>query len=75
MSDLAKASDIKGTLSVPDVAHPQVNFEVSASELDIDKLMAVANNSKDCSWRDRSEALWQSFDRRPRERDFIDTSL
>jgi AsmA protein len=41
VADLAKASDIKGTLSVPDVAHPQVNFEVSASELDIDKLMAA----------------------------------
>jgi AsmA protein len=41
VADLAKASDIKGTLRVPDVAHPQVNFEVSASELDIDKLMAA----------------------------------
>ena len=41
VADLAKASDIKGTLSVPDVAHPQVNFEMSASELDIDKLMAA----------------------------------
>jgi uncharacterized protein involved in outer membrane biogenesis len=40
-ADLAKASDIKGTLSVPDVLHPQVNFEMSASELDIDKLMAA----------------------------------
>src|SRR5579872_3246810 len=42
VADLAKASDIKGTLSVPDVVHPQVNFEMSASDLDIDKLMAAA---------------------------------
>ena len=42
VADLAKASDIKGTLSIPDVEHPQVNFEMSASELDIDKLIAVA---------------------------------
>jgi AsmA protein len=42
VADLAKASDIKGTLSVPDVEHAQVNFEMSASELDIDKLMAAA---------------------------------
>ena len=41
VADLAKASDIKGTLSVPDVMKPQVNFEMSASELDIDKLMAA----------------------------------
>jgi AsmA protein len=40
-ADLAKASDIKGTLSVPDVTHPQVNFEMSASDLDIDKLMSA----------------------------------
>ena len=42
VADLAKASDIRGTLSVPDVEHSQVNFEMSASELDIDKLMAAA---------------------------------
>jgi uncharacterized protein involved in outer membrane biogenesis len=42
VADLARASDIKGTLSVPNVEHPQVNFEMSASELDIDKLMAAA---------------------------------
>jgi len=42
VADLAKASDIKGTLSIPDVEHPQVNFEMSATELDIDKLIAVA---------------------------------
>src|SRR6202140_3410269 len=41
VADLAKASDIKGTLSVPDVVHPQVNFEMSASDLDIDKLMSA----------------------------------
>jgi AsmA protein len=40
-AELAKASDIKGTLSVPDVTQPQVNFEMSASDLDIDKLMAA----------------------------------
>jgi uncharacterized protein involved in outer membrane biogenesis len=42
VADLAKAADIKGTLSIPDVEHPQVNFEMSASQLDIDKLIAVA---------------------------------
>jgi hypothetical protein len=42
VADLAKASDIKGTLSVPDVEHPQVNFELSATQLDIDKLIAAA---------------------------------
>ncbi len=41
VADLAKASDVKGTLSVPDIEHAQVNFEMSASELDIDKLMAA----------------------------------
>jgi uncharacterized protein involved in outer membrane biogenesis len=41
VADLAKASDIKGTLSIPDVEHPQVNFELSASQLDIDKLIAA----------------------------------
>ena len=45
VADLATASDIKGTLSVADVEHPQVNFEISASELDIDKLMAVAGGA------------------------------
>ncbi len=44
VADLAKASDIKGTVSVPDFEHPQVNFEISASELDIDKLMAAAGS-------------------------------
>ncbi len=42
VADLAKASDIKGTLSIADVEHPQVNFELSASQLDIDKLIAAA---------------------------------
>jgi len=41
VADLAKASDIKGTFSVPDVTHPEVNFEMSASDLDIDKLMSA----------------------------------
>jgi uncharacterized protein involved in outer membrane biogenesis len=42
VADLAKASDVKGTLSVPDIENPKVNFELSASQLDIDKLIAVA---------------------------------
>ena len=42
VADLAKASDVKGTLSIPDIEHPQVDFELSASQLDIDKLIAVA---------------------------------
>lgn len=45
VADLAKASDMKGTLSIADIEHPQVNFELSASELDIDKLIAVAGGS------------------------------
>ena len=42
VADLAKASDIKGTLGIADIEKPQVNFELSASQLDIDKLIAVA---------------------------------
>ena len=42
VADLATAADIKGTLSVPDFEHPQANFEMSSSQLDIDKLIAVA---------------------------------
>jgi hypothetical protein len=42
VADLARASDIKGTLSIADIEHPQVNFETSATVLDIDKLIATA---------------------------------
>ncbi len=42
VADLATAADIKGTLSVPDFEHPEVNFEMSSSQLDIDKLIDVA---------------------------------
>jgi uncharacterized protein involved in outer membrane biogenesis len=44
VADLATAADIKGTLNVPDFEHPQVNFEMSSSQLDIDKLIAVAGS-------------------------------
>src|ERR1700688_195002 len=44
VADLATAADIKGTLSVPDFEHPEVDFEMSASQLDIDKLIAVAGS-------------------------------
>ena len=44
VADLATAADIKGTVSVPDFEHPQVNFEMSASQLDIDKLIDVAGS-------------------------------
>jgi uncharacterized protein involved in outer membrane biogenesis len=44
VADLATAADIKGTLSVPDFEHPQVNFEMSSSQLDIDKLIDVAGS-------------------------------
>jgi AsmA protein len=44
VADLATAADIKGTLSVPDFEHPQANFEMSSSQLDIDKLIAVAGS-------------------------------
>ncbi len=50
VADLAKASDIKGTLSIPDVEKPQVNFEMSASELDIDKLIATAGGQSSGSY-------------------------
>jgi uncharacterized protein involved in outer membrane biogenesis len=42
VADLATAADIKGTVNVPDFEHPQVNFEMSASQLDVDKLIDVA---------------------------------
>ncbi len=45
VADLATAADIKGTMNVPDFEHPQVNFEMSASQLDIDKLIDVAGSS------------------------------
>jgi AsmA protein len=44
VADLATAADIKGTVNVPDFEHPQVNFEMSSSQLDIDKLLAVAGS-------------------------------
>jgi len=45
VADLATAADIKGTVNVPDFEHPQVNFEMSSSQLDIDKLIDVAGSS------------------------------
>jgi uncharacterized protein involved in outer membrane biogenesis len=42
VADLAKASDVKGTLNVADIENPKVDFELSASQLDIDKLIAAA---------------------------------
>jgi len=44
VADLATAADIKGTVNVPDFEHPQVNFEMSASQLDVDKLIDVAGS-------------------------------
>jgi uncharacterized protein involved in outer membrane biogenesis len=44
VADLATAADIKGTLNVPDFEHPQVNFEMSSSQLDVDKLIDVAGS-------------------------------
>src|SRR5216683_3038204 len=44
VADLSTAADIKGTLNVPDFEHPQVNFEMSSSQLDIDKLIEVAGS-------------------------------
>jgi uncharacterized protein involved in outer membrane biogenesis len=49
VADLARASDVKGTLSVADIENPQVDFELSASQLDIDKLIAVAGGAKTAS--------------------------
>jgi hypothetical protein len=45
IADLAKASEIRGTLNVPDVEHPQVNFEISSPKMDIDALIASAGGS------------------------------
>ncbi len=45
VADLATAADIKGTVNVPDFEHPQVNLEMSSSQLDIDKLLDVAGSS------------------------------
>jgi uncharacterized protein involved in outer membrane biogenesis len=44
VADLATAADVKGTVNVPDFEHPQVNLEMSSSQLDIDKLIAVAGS-------------------------------
>ncbi len=44
VADLATAADVKGTVNVPDFEHPQVNFEMSSSQLDIDKLIDVAGS-------------------------------
>lgn len=44
VADLASAADIKGTVNVPDFEHPQVNFEMSSSQLDVDKLLDVAGS-------------------------------
>ena len=44
VADLATAADIKGTVNVSDFEHPQVNFEMSSSQLDIDKLIDVAGS-------------------------------
>jgi len=45
VADLAKASEIRGTLSVPDVEKPQVNFEMSSAKMDIDALIAAAGGA------------------------------
>src|SRR4029077_20533649 len=44
VAGLATAADVKGTLNVPYFEHPQVNLEMSSSQLDIDKLIAVAGS-------------------------------
>jgi hypothetical protein len=44
VADLATAADIKGTMNVPDFEHPQVNFEMSSAQLNIDKLIDVAGS-------------------------------
>lgn len=49
VADLATAADIKGTVNVPDFEHPQVNFEMSASQLDVDKLIDVAGGGSGIS--------------------------
>jgi len=44
VADLATAADINGTVNVPDFEHPEVNFEMSSSQLDVDKLIDVAGS-------------------------------
>lgn len=44
VADLATSADIKGTLSIPDFEHPEVNFEMSSSQLDVDKLIEVVGS-------------------------------
>jgi hypothetical protein len=44
-ADLAKSSEVRGTLDVPDIEHPQVNFEISSPKMDIDALIAAAGGS------------------------------
>jgi uncharacterized protein involved in outer membrane biogenesis len=55
VADLATAADIKGTVNVPDFEHPQVNFEMSSSQLDIDKLIDVAGSGPSGPGADPSE--------------------
>lgn len=60
VADLATAADIKGTLSVPDFEHPQANFEMSSSLLDVDKLIDVAGSGPGIPSAPTPEAVAQS---------------
>jgi len=44
-ANLAKASDIKGTLHVDDVERTQVNFDMTSPQLDLDVLLAAAGGA------------------------------
>jgi uncharacterized protein involved in outer membrane biogenesis len=50
VADLAQASDMEGTLSVPDVEHAQFNFEMSAADLDVNKLVNTMSGESSGSW-------------------------
>jgi hypothetical protein len=45
VAELAKAAEIRGTFSVPDVEKPQVNFEISSTKMDVDALIAGVGGS------------------------------
>src|SRR5579863_5700574 len=60
VADLATAADIKGTVNVPDFEHPQVNFEMSSSLLDIDKLIDVAGSGPGIPSAPTPEAVAES---------------
>jgi uncharacterized protein involved in outer membrane biogenesis len=56
IADLAKASEVRGTLNIPDIEKPQVNFEISSAKMDIDALIAAVGGSSTSTASPPSEA-------------------